>query len=66
MAHMETTRVDYLRAWEARRPEQILYRSVDVEGREFEHHTYQGGILRLSELVGRAVTSDGDVTNFEF
>src|SRR6201996_8512017 len=47
---METL-IDHLRIWEARRPEQILYRFVDVDGRELEHYTYQSFSERTSELA---------------
>ncbi|BBU23381.1 thioester reductase domain-containing protein [Mycobacterium xenopi] len=47
---METL-IDYLRAWEAQRPDQILFRFVDVEGRELEHYTYQSFAERTRELA---------------
>ena len=37
---METL-IDYLQMWETQRPDQTLYRFVDVEGRELEHYTYR-------------------------
>jgi thioester reductase-like protein len=45
------TLVDYLRMWEARIPDQILFRFVDVEGRELEHYTYQSFAERTRELA---------------
>jgi thioester reductase-like protein len=47
---METL-IDYLRMWEARRPDQTLYRFVDVDGRELEHYTYQSFSERTRELA---------------
>jgi thioester reductase-like protein len=47
---METL-IDYLRMWEARKPEQILYRFVDAEGSELEHYTYQSFAERTRELA---------------
>ncbi|MGO9928403.1 MAG: thioester reductase domain-containing protein [Mycobacterium sp.] len=45
------TLIDYLQMWEARQPDQILYRFVDVEGRELEHYTYQSFAERTRELA---------------
>lgn len=47
---METL-IDYLRMWEARKPDQTLYRFVDAEGRELEHYTYQSFAERTRELA---------------
>ncbi|BBY08063.1 thioester reductase domain-containing protein [Mycobacterium noviomagense] len=47
---METL-IDYLRTWEERRPDQILYRFVDADGREIEHYTYQSFAERTRELA---------------
>ena len=47
---METL-IDYLRMWETRRPDQTLYRFVDVEGRELEHYTYRTFAERTRELA---------------
>ncbi len=47
---METL-IDYLRMWEARKPDQILYRFVDAEGHELEHYTYQSFAERTGELA---------------
>ena len=47
---METL-IDYLEMWEARKPDQTLYRFVDVEGRELEHYTYQSFAERTRELA---------------
>jgi thioester reductase-like protein len=46
-----TTLVDYLQMWEARKPEQTLFRFVDVEGRELEQYTYQSFSERTRELA---------------
>lgn len=35
---METL-IDYLHKWEALKPDQTLFRFVDVDGRELEHYT---------------------------
>ncbi|HYB37849.1 MAG TPA: thioester reductase domain-containing protein [Mycobacterium sp.] len=55
---METL-IDYLRMWEARRPDQILFRFVDVEGRELEHYTYQSFAERTRELAAYLFTEAG-------
>jgi thioester reductase-like protein len=55
---METL-VDYLRMWEARRPDQTLYRFVDAEGRELEHYTYQSFAERTRELAAYLSTEVG-------
>jgi thioester reductase-like protein len=47
---METL-IDYLRMWEARRPDQTLYRFVDANGRELERYTYQSFDERTRELA---------------
>lgn len=47
---METL-IDYLEMWEARKPDQVLYRFVDVDGRELEHYTYQSFTERTRELA---------------
>ncbi|SON61764.1 4-hydroxyphenylalkanoate adenylyltransferase [Mycobacterium simulans] len=47
---METL-IDYLRMWEARRPDQTLFRFVDAEGRELEHYPYQTFAERTRELA---------------
>ncbi len=47
---METL-IDYLRMWEARKPDQTLFRFVDVDGRELEHHTYRSFAERTRELA---------------
>jgi thioester reductase-like protein len=60
---METL-IDYLHMWEARRPDQVLYRFVDVEGRELERYTYQSFAERTRELAaylfGEAGLRPGD------
>jgi thioester reductase-like protein len=48
---METL-IDYLHMWGARKPDQVLYRFVDVEGRELERYTYQSFAERTRELAG--------------
>ncbi|HUH71586.1 MAG TPA: AMP-binding protein, partial [Mycobacterium sp.] len=55
---METL-VDYLRMREARTPDQILYRFVDVEGRELERYTYQSFAERTGELAACLFTEAG-------
>lgn len=47
---METL-IDYLEMWEAEKPDQILYRFVDVDGRELEQYTYQSFAERTRELA---------------
>ncbi len=47
---METL-IDYLRMWEARKPDQTLFRFVDVDGRELEHYTYRSFAERTRELA---------------
>ncbi len=47
---METL-IDYLQMWEARKPDQTLFRFVDVEGRELEHYTYRSFAERTRELA---------------
>lgn len=47
---METL-IDYLDMWEARQPDQTLYRFVDIEGHELEHYTYQSFAERTRELA---------------
>jgi thioester reductase-like protein len=55
---METL-IDYLRMWETRKPDQTLYRFVDVEGRELEHYTYQSFAERTRELAAYLFTEAG-------
>jgi thioester reductase-like protein len=45
------TLIDYLRMWETQRPDQIVYRFVDVDGRELEQYTYQSFAERTRELA---------------
>ncbi|MGV0624201.1 AMP-binding protein, partial [Mycobacterium kansasii] len=47
---METL-IDYLHKWEALKPDQTLFRFVDVDGRELEHYTYQSFADRTRELA---------------
>jgi thioester reductase-like protein len=55
---METL-IDYLQSWEARKPDQTLYRFVDAEGRELEHYTYQSFAERTRELAAYLLTEAG-------
>src|SRR6201998_2814822 len=55
---METL-IDYLRMWETWKPDQTLYRFVDVEGRELEHYTYQSFAERTRELAAYLFTDAG-------
>ena len=55
---METI-LDYLRMWEARIPDQTLYRFVDGEGRELEQYTYQSFAERTRELAAYLYTEAG-------
>lgn len=47
---METL-IDYLQMWEARRPDQTLFRFVDAQGRELERYTYESFAERTRELA---------------
>jgi thioester reductase-like protein len=47
---METL-IDYLQMWEARKPDQTLFRFVDADCRELEHYTYQSFAERTRELA---------------
>jgi thioester reductase-like protein len=53
------TLVDYLRMWEAQKPDQTLFRFVDVDGRELEHYTYQSFAERTRELAAYLSTEAG-------
>ena len=55
---METL-FDYLRIWEAQKPDQTLYRFVDGDGRELEHYTYQSFSERTRELAAYLYTEAG-------
>lgn len=55
---METL-IDYLHLWEERRPEQTLFRFVDVDGRELEHYTYRSFAERTRELAAYLSTEAG-------
>jgi thioester reductase-like protein len=55
---METL-IDYLHVWAAQKPDQTLYRFVDVEGRELEHYTYQSFAERTRELAAYLFTEAG-------
>lgn len=56
---MAETLIDYLQMWEARKPDQTLYRFVDAEGRELEHYTYQSFAERTRELAAYLFTEAG-------
>ena len=47
---METL-IDYLRMWETERPDQVLYRFVDADGRELEQYTYESFAQRTRDLA---------------
>src|ERR1700739_4749207 len=53
------TLIDYLQMWEARKPEQTLFRFVDAEGRELEHYTYQSFSERTRDLAAQLLTDAG-------
>jgi thioester reductase-like protein len=55
---METL-IDYLQMWEQRQPDQVLYRFVDVDGRELEQYTYQSFAERTRELAAYLATEVG-------
>src|SRR5437588_809884 len=55
---METL-IDYLQLREAQKPNQTLFRFVDVEGRELEHYTYQSFAERTRELAAYLSTEVG-------
>jgi len=45
------TLIDYLRMWQARQPDQTLFRFVDGEARELERYTYASFAERTRELA---------------
>jgi thioester reductase-like protein len=53
------TLVDYLRMWEAQKPDQILFRFVDVEGRELERYTFHSFAERTRELAAYLFAETG-------
>ncbi|HEY1839349.1 MAG TPA: thioester reductase domain-containing protein [Mycobacterium sp.] len=53
------TLIDYLQMWEARRPDQTLYRFLDAEGRELESYTYLTFAERTRELAAYLSTEAG-------
>ncbi|MCV7091942.1 thioester reductase domain-containing protein [Mycobacterium interjectum] len=53
------TLIDYLRMWQARRPNQTLFRFVDAEGRELERYTYDSFDERTRELAAYLSTEAG-------
>ncbi|OBK46786.1 thioester reductase domain-containing protein [Mycobacterium sp. 1081908.1] len=55
---METL-IDYLRMWEARQPDQTLFRFVDADGRELERYTYRSFAERTRELAAYLSTEAG-------
>jgi thioester reductase-like protein len=59
MAPTMETLIDYLQMWAARRPDQTLFRFVDVEGRELEHYTYQSFAERTREVAAYLFTEAG-------
>jgi thioester reductase-like protein len=57
------TLVDYLQLWAAQKPDQVLFRFVDVDGRELEHYTYRSFADRtrdLAALIAEAGLRPGD------
>jgi thioester reductase-like protein len=55
---METL-IDYLRKYEQQKPGQLLYRFVDIDGRELERYTYQSFAERTRELAAYLSTEAG-------
>jgi thioester reductase-like protein len=55
---METL-IDYLHKWEEQQPDKVLYRFVDVDGRELEQYTYQSFAERTRELAAYLSTEVG-------
>ena len=55
---METL-IDYLQMWEEQQPDKVLYRFVDVDGRELEQYTYQSFAERTRELAAYLSTEVG-------
>jgi thioester reductase-like protein len=55
---METL-IDFLQMWETQRPDQTLYRFVDVDGRELEQYTFQSFAERTRELAAYLSTEVG-------
>jgi len=53
------TLIDYLQMWEARRPDQTLFRFVDAEGRELERYTYRSFSERTRELAAHLFADAG-------
>src|SRR6201993_3691454 len=51
--------IDYLWMCETQRPDQTLFRFVDVEGRELEHYTYESFAERTRELAAYLFTEAG-------
>jgi thioester reductase-like protein len=47
---METL-IDRLQMWSEQKPDQTLFRFVDIDGRELEHYTYQSFADRTRELA---------------
>lgn len=56
---MTETLIDHLHLWEARKPDQTLFRFVDADGRELEHYTYQSFAERTRELAAYLSTEAG-------
>src|SRR6185437_15863215 len=55
---METL-IDFLQMWATQRPDQTLFRFVDVDGRELEQYTYQSFAERTRELAAYLSTEVG-------
>ncbi|OBA80737.1 fatty acyl-AMP ligase [Mycobacterium sp. 1164966.3] len=55
---METL-IDFLHMWEKQQPDKVLYRFVDVDGRELEQYTYQSFAERTRELAAYLSTEVG-------
>ena len=45
------TLIDYLNLWEMQQPDKTLYRFLDIEGRQLEHHTFGSFAERTRELA---------------
>jgi thioester reductase-like protein len=45
------TLIDYLNHWETQKPNKTIYRFLDVEGRELEHHTFGSFAERTRDLA---------------
>jgi thioester reductase-like protein len=45
------TLIDYLNHWETQKPNKTIYRFLDIEGRELEHHTFGSFAERTRDLA---------------